>query len=64
MDLNVVTPTSGLIGGRLLADRPSCPQCGKNTLVELISAMRRYGGADDWFRCDKCDHLFTRPRLF
>lgn len=39
-----------------------CPKCGKHTPVQLIRAMRRYSGSDDWFRCDQCDHLFTRPR--
>jgi hypothetical protein len=64
MDLDVVTSNPRLIDSRPMANRPSCPQCGKNTLVELIQAMRRYGGADDWFRCDKCDRLFTQPRPF
>jgi hypothetical protein len=37
-----------------------CPRCHRQRLVRLRS-MARYSELD-WFKCDGCDHLFTRPR--
>ena len=41
---------------------PDCPKCHTDARVQLIRAMRRHSLNEDWFRCDKCDHLFARPR--
>ena len=45
------------------SEQPACPKCGRNAVVQLIKGMRRYGVTNDWFRCDKCEHLFTNPRV-
>jgi len=39
-----------------------CPQC-KHGEVALLKYMRVYSQQEDWFRCDRCGHLFTKPRL-
>lgn len=39
----------------------SCPRCASRTLANL-QFMRRYDGAQDWFRCERCDHIFTGPK--
>lgn len=41
---------------------PRCPKCDNDALVQLVKAMRRYSCHEDWFRCDKCDYLFTCKR--
>ena len=35
-----------------------CPRCHRQRLVRLRS-MARYSTLD-WFKCDGCEHLFTR----
>ena len=45
-----------------ITTRSNCPKCGNDALVQLLKSMRRHSVTEDWFRCDKCDHLFTRPR--
>jgi predicted RNA-binding Zn-ribbon protein involved in translation (DUF1610 family) len=47
-----------------LFPRPACPRCGNAFFVDRVKSMRRYdaSGREDWFRCDKCGHLYTRPR--
>jgi len=41
---------------------PACPKCNRSDVVELVKSMRRYSCSDDWYRCDKCEHLYTSPR--
>ena len=37
-----------------------CPRCQRQRLVRLRSMARH--SELDWFKCDGCEHLFTRPR--
>jgi len=37
-----------------------CARCASPS-VQRIPLMRKYFPHEDWFRCDSCDHLFTRP---
>jgi hypothetical protein len=37
-----------------------CPRCHRDKLVHLKS-MRPYDSRD-WFKCDSCEHIVTRPR--
>jgi hypothetical protein len=39
-----------------------CPNCGYAGFVQVIKAMRRYTLSEDWLRCDRCGHIYTRPR--
>jgi len=45
-----------------IAPPADCPRC-RSTFIEYVKAMRPYARNEDWFRCDKCGHLFTRPHL-
>lgn len=38
-----------------------CPQCRRGNLSSLRS-MRTYAIPSDWFQCDFCQALFTKPR--
>jgi transposase-like protein len=40
-------------------DRSTCPRCHRDKLVHLKS-MRQYD-TREWFKCDGCEHIFTRP---
>jgi predicted RNA-binding Zn-ribbon protein involved in translation (DUF1610 family) len=42
-------------------DTTTCPKCGSGN-VKLLEHMRQYNKKDDWYRCDRCGHLFTTPR--
>ena len=37
-----------------------CPRCHRQRVVFLRS-MTRHSDVD-WFKCDGCEHIFTRPR--
>lgn len=40
---------------------PSCTECG-NPYTEPLQTMRLHtSAADDWFRCDECQHIFSIP---
>jgi hypothetical protein len=41
-------------------DAEVCPRCHRQRLV-LLRSMARHSDLD-WFKCDGCEHLFTRPR--
>ena len=41
---------------------PDCPKCGNALVVQLLKSMRKWDRAHDWFRCDRCGQLYTRPR--
>ena len=50
---NLVPPPDG--------DQPQiCPRCHRQRVVWLRSMARH--SALDWFKCDGCEHTFTRPR--
>lgn len=35
-----------------------CPRCHRKRVLQLRSMARH--SALDWFKCDGCDHVFTR----
>jgi hypothetical protein len=37
-----------------------CPRCHR-LRVSWLRSMARHSELD-WFKCDGCDHIFTRPR--
>jgi len=39
-------------------DMEICPRCHRRRVVRLRSMARH--SALDWFKCDGCEHLFTR----
>jgi hypothetical protein len=40
-------------------DRPGrCPRCHRDKLF-LLKSMRQYDSRD-WFKCDSCEHIFTK----
>lgn len=43
-------------------NRPmGCPHCSSRK-VAWLAFMRRYHDLQDWFRCDRCGHIFCRPQ--
>ena len=37
---------------------PRCPRCHVKS-VRRLKGVRQYGAAQDWFRCEECEHFFT-----
>ena len=45
------------------AEHPTaCPRCNHPQVIWL-SRMRKYHPLQDWFHCEKCDHIFTLNRF-
>jgi len=38
-----------------------CPRCPSQVVV-CLAFMRRYHHAEEWFRCDRCGHIFSGPK--
>jgi uncharacterized protein with PIN domain len=42
---------------------PRCAECG-GTKTEPVTTMRRHTcHADEWYRCDECEHVFSVSRM-
>ena len=45
----------------LIAESLFCSRCSSEEIA-LLAFMRRYHQSQDWFRCDRCSHIFCRPK--
>lgn len=42
---------------------PRCAKCG-GTKTEPVTTMRRHTcHADEWYRCDECEHVFSASQI-
>jgi len=49
--------SAGASNWRVSASPAHCPRCASDW-IERIWSMQQYT-RDNWFRCDRCGHLFT-----
>jgi hypothetical protein len=54
--------TSNSPSGERGVSQPRCARCESPNTEPLTTMRRGTCDADEWFRCDECEHVFPQPR--